>query len=53
MRLMNLSNVTPRVKMRQSDLNLMCQDLSVSEDTILEIFDYLSTREIVDIVVKK
>jgi hypothetical protein len=51
MRLMDTSNATPRVKMRQSDLNFMCQDLSISEDTILEIFDYLSTREIVDIVV--
>jgi hypothetical protein len=53
MRLLDISHPTPRVKMRQSDLNLMCQDLSVSENTILEIFDYLSTREIVDIVVKK
>jgi hypothetical protein len=53
MRLMDISHPTPRVTMRNSELNLMCQDLSISEDTILEIFDYLSTREIVDIVVKK
>jgi hypothetical protein len=50
---MDISNPTPRVKMRQSDFNLMCQDLSVLEDTMLEIFDYLSAREIVDIKVKK
>jgi hypothetical protein len=49
---MNLSNATPRVYIRNRDIDYISQDLNLDEDTILEVFDYLSTREIVDIVVR-
>lgn len=48
MRLLDISHPTPRVYIKSQDI----QDIGVDENTILEIFDYLSTREIVDIVVR-
>jgi hypothetical protein len=52
MRLMNLSNATPRVYIKDRDIGYISQEMNLDEDTILEVFDYLSTREIVDIVVR-
>jgi hypothetical protein len=53
MRLMDLSNATPCVKIKQSDINFMCQDLCIEEEAVLRFFDYLSAREIVDIRIQK
>lgn len=52
MRLMDLSNATPRVYIKSRDIEYLIKDTNLNEDTILDIFDYLSDREIVDIVVK-
>jgi hypothetical protein len=52
MRLLNISNPTPRVYIRNKDIDYITQEMNLDEDTILGVFDYLSTREIVDIVVR-
>jgi hypothetical protein len=52
MRLMNISHPTPRVYIKDKDILYLGQEMGLDEDTILGVFDYLSTREIVDIVVR-
>jgi hypothetical protein len=53
MRLMDLSDATPCVKIKQSDINFMCQDICIEEEVVLQFFDYLSAKEVVDIKIIK
>lgn len=53
MRLLDISNPTPVVYIKSEDIEYMIQEMNLDEHTILDMFDYLNTREIVDIVVRK